>query len=84
MGNICLRGIDDEVKKHLKSQAVQAGISVNALILKYISKAVGINSGDRKIYHDLDSLAGTWTDENPQEFFDSTSHFDKIDEEMWK
>ena len=84
MGSICLRGIDNEVKQQLKEQAAQAGISVNALLLKYIHRGVGIPSGDRKIHHDLDSLAGTWTDKQLQEFLQSTSQFEKIDEEMWK
>ncbi len=36
------------------------------------------------IYHDLDYLAGTWTEEDDREFLQATEDFNKIDEELWK
>lgn len=82
MSTICLRGIDETVKERLKHEASQAGLSVNALILKYIHKAIGMGS-DRQ-YHDLDQFAGTWSEEEAARFLTSISDFEKIDEEMWK
>jgi len=37
-----------------------------------------------KTYHDLDHLAGTWTEEEYTEFTNATADFGKIDEELWK
>ena len=36
------------------------------------------------VYHDLDYLAGTWTEEDDKEFLQATEDFNKIDEELWK
>jgi hypothetical protein len=36
------------------------------------------------IFHDLDYLAGTWTEEEGREFLEVTENFNKIDEELWK
>ena len=36
------------------------------------------------VYHDLDYLAGTWTEEEDMEFIQATEHFNRIDEELWK
>jgi len=84
MGNVSLRGIDDHVKKLLKAEAVKNGMSVNGLILSYIHKGVGIDPVSRTRYHDLDHLSGTWSDAEKEEFMRAISHFDQIDEEMWK
>lgn len=35
-------------------------------------------------YHDLDLLAGTWTEEDEIEFLSHTNDFSKIDENLWK
>ncbi|GEM_PF-1542847 len=36
------------------------------------------------IYHDLDYLAGTWTEDDDREFLKATQDFNKVDEELWK
>ena len=84
MSTICLRGIDETVKERLKHEASQAGISVNALILKFIHKAIGQGATRHRQYHDLDQFAGSWSEEEAAQFLTSISDFEKIDEEMWK
>ena len=37
-----------------------------------------------RTYDDLDSLAGTWTEEQATEFMDAISHFDQVDEKIWQ
>ena len=34
--------------------------------------------------HDLDPLAGTWTDADAKEFESAVGHFERIDPELWK
>ena len=85
MGNISLRGLDNQVKMRLKAKAVECGSSVNSLILSIIHKGIGMNPSSKRIkHHDLDSLAGSWSDEEMNEFLDATSDFSKIDNELWK
>jgi hypothetical protein len=84
MPSFSLRGIDKSVDQALKNKAAHAGISVNALILEYIHKGIGVGPTRRVKHHDLDQLAGTWTDADKEEFFAATKGFEKIDEEFWK
>ena len=35
-------------------------------------------------YEDLDSLAGTWTDEQATEFMNAVGYFDQVDEKLWE
>ncbi len=84
MPNFSLRGIDQKVNQALKNKAARAGISINALILDYIHKGIGISPVRRVKHHDLDRLASTWTDADRDEFFEATRDLEKIDEELWK
>jgi hypothetical protein len=34
-------------------------------------------------YHDLDYLAGTWTEDDEKEFLKNTKHYNKIDPSLW-
>jgi hypothetical protein len=43
----------------------------------------GLDSCDAE-YHDLDFLAGTWTEADAEEFKSATADFDHIDAELWK
>jgi len=36
------------------------------------------------IYHDLDSLAGTWDENEYKNFISTTKSFNFIDEDLWK
>ncbi len=37
-----------------------------------------------KTYHDLDHLAGTWSEKDAKEFRERVADMEKIDEEPWK
>lgn len=41
-------------------------------------------TGGPKQYHDLDYLAGTWSEDDVNVFNEATEHFRGIDEELWK
>lgn len=85
MNSLSLRGVEDEVKNRLKLKAKIAGISVNSLILDYIHRGIGYDPArSLKHHHELDHLAGTWSERDKQEFEDAIGYMNKIDEEMWK
>lgn len=83
---ITLKNIDDEVLKRLKAEAKRRGIDLNTYILKIFKKVVGLDTDkDRDdVYHDLDYLAGTWTEEEAEAFTKATEDFEKIDKELWQ
>ena len=85
MATMTVRGIDAEVAKLLKEQAKNEGVSVNALLLKMVKESLGIEKKRRtKIYHDLDHLAGTWSEKDFKEFQKNVEDLEKVDKELWK
>jgi hypothetical protein len=81
--NFNLRGIPSEVMDLLKQEAKKLHTSVNILILQIIEKGLGFTNKKTK-YHDLDDLAGTWSNEEAKNFQKNTSYFEKIDKDLWK
>ncbi|MBI4639366.1 MAG: hypothetical protein HY731_01660 [Candidatus Tectomicrobia bacterium] len=41
-------------------------------------------SSQLQVYHDLDSLAGTWSDEQASEFLNAIADFEQVDEKLWQ
>ena len=82
--NFNLRGIESGVMALLKKEAKKQNISINLLILQILEMNVGYSYKiKRPTYHDLDKLAGTWTDKDEKEFKKNTEYFEKVDEDMW-
>ena len=85
MTTMTLRGIDEQLSQTLKELAHNQGISLNALTLRLIREATGVDKRKRTlVHHDLDILAGTWSKEDEEEFQVATRSFETIDDEMWK
>lgn len=80
-----LRGIDESLAQTLKELARNQGVSLNSLALRLIREAAGIDKRKRTlVHHDLDTLAGTWLEEDESEFLNATRALKAIDEEIWK
>ena len=85
MATMTVSGIDTEVAKLLKDQPNSEWISVNALLLKMVKESLGVEKKRRtKIYHDLDHLAGTWSEKDLKEFLKNVEDLEKVDKELWK
>lgn len=85
MTTMTLRGIDEPLAQALKELARNQGISLNALALRLIREATGIDKRKRTaVHYDLDTLAGTWCKEDEMAFQAATSQLETVDEEIWK
>lgn len=85
MANISLRGLDEETAVRLKEEAKRRRISVNALLLDLVKHGVEAGSrGRRRVYRDLDPLAGTWTAREAAQFLEAVSDFEQVDQELWR
>jgi plasmid stability protein len=84
MKAITIRGIDEETDSRLRKMAEESGDSINTTILKLLRKALQLDK-DKPYpeYHDLDSLAGTWSEEERAEFEKSQEGFSQIDRDLW-
>jgi plasmid stability protein len=85
MTTMTLRGVDETISGALKERARREDTSVNALMIKILKEALGIEKKKRTaVYDDLDHLAGTWNVQDAAEFVQATAVFEKVDEDMWK
>jgi len=85
MTTMTLRGIDENLASTLKALARNQGVSLNTLALRLIREATGVDKRKRTLaHHDLDTLAGTWSEEDEVAFHVATRSLETIDEDMWK
>jgi plasmid stability protein len=86
MKNISVRGIDDETASRLKAEAARRKTSVNTLVVQLLRSGVGLRPEGPRIreFHDLDRLAGTWSEVDYREFMETQRDFSVIDEELWR
>ncbi len=85
MTNFNLRNISHEAMTLLKQEASKQNISVNSLVLSIIDNSLGVSHPVKKQkHHDLDALAGTWSDKEKMSFEHNVKSFEKIDEDLWK
>lgn len=83
---LSVRGLDEEVLKALKTRSLDEESSVNAVVVKLLREGVGVAPGKRKtvVHHDLDELAGTWSEADAAAFAQATQAFAEIDPALWK
>lgn len=85
MATMTLRGIDDTMAKILKESAAKEGMSVNTFVLNTLMNVLKMGKKRRTVeYRDLDSLAGTWGDQDVIEFEKNTAAFEVVDAALWK
>ena len=84
--SITIRDLDDATADWIAREAERRGISQQTLILELIRKEIETDreSGPLQTYHDLDSLAGTWSDEEANRFLDAITDFEQVDEKLWR
>jgi len=82
--NFNLRNVAPDVMSLLKREATKQKISINSLILQIIEQNLGIAHPTKKaVFHDLDHLAGTWSNKDKKAFDDNIKSFENIDKELW-
>ena len=80
MAAISVRGLDDSQLQDLKQQALRQGISLNRLALERLT---GSSHQSGEPHHDLDVLAGTWTDQDGEAFNAAIAPLEQIDADLW-
>ena len=86
MKQLTIRGVGEKEHTAIKDQADRKGMSINRYVLSIIREAVGLGSEkpSQKIFHDLDHLAGTWDQEELEEFERNLSLQREIDKDLWE
>jgi hypothetical protein len=84
--SITIQDLDEATVAWIHEEAKRRGMSVDMFVLQLIQKGIGLErkSSEPPIYNDLDSLAGTWSDEEATEFLNAIADFNKVDENLWQ
>ena len=80
---LTLRGVEPALRSALDAEATRLGVSLNALILRILRGSLGLSSS-AQLVHDLDSLAGSWSHEEAEEFAAAVLSFEEIDASLWQ
>jgi len=84
MKTLTLRGIDEELANRLEREAARERGSVNFVILSLLREKLGLSKPKfRKVHHDMDDLAGTWTEDEAREFDEIVREFSQVDKDLW-
>ena len=90
MGAITLRNIPKKIERAIKDRARVKRLSMNQAVVDLLEERINTLStapgpaGKPRVYKDLQHLAGTWTDEEADEFMKLLKEQRQIEPEMWK
>jgi hypothetical protein len=86
MRAITLRNLPPELEKLIEEEAAESGLSLNRTVIRLLEKSAGPRTGKQKkrVYRDLDHLAGSWSDEQKAEFDRALAEQRRIDPELWE
>lgn len=84
--SITIQDIDEATAKWINEEAKRRGVSIETLVLELIRRGISMEreSSQLQAYHDLDPLAGTWSDEQATEFLNAIADFEQVDEKLWQ
>ena len=82
MSQLTLRDVPQALDNRLRELARAQNRSLNRTVIGVLMESLHL--GDGKVRkRDLSDLAGTWSDEEAQEFEANTRALAQIDDEMW-
>jgi hypothetical protein len=86
MRTITLRGVDNELSSALKQAAQRAETSINQFVLDRLRLDVGLKKKRQftAIYHDLDDLFGSWSEDEYNSLSKRLKEQRTIDADLWR
>ena len=85
--SITITDLDPSTLRRLESEAHRRGIDVAALAKELLSQAAPPDPAslpNGQLHHDLDPLAGTWSDADARAFEAAVADFGHVDQDPWK
>ena len=85
MKTITLRRIPRDLARIIEERAHAKGLSLAKTVLALLEESTGIRKPTQPaLHHDLDALAGTWTEDEAAAFEAALQDQRKIDPELWE
>ena len=83
---ITIQDVDDATASWLMEEAGRRGVSVESVAAQLLQR--GVESERRRAilptYHDLDALAGTWSEDEAAAFLQVVASFEHVDPPLWQ
>jgi hypothetical protein len=85
MKAITLRNLPPELVERIEQESAQRGTSLNKTVIRLLEEALLRAATEQKhpVHHDLDSLAGSWSQQEADEFDQALGQQRSIDKELW-
>lgn len=81
--HLTVRNVPPELAEALRKEKNRRGKSVNQVVIELLRQALGLEPGQVRS-NGLAALAGTWTQEELEEFEAAIAPLEVIDEELWR
>ena len=81
---VVITQLDQAALAWITQEAERTGLSIEAVAARLIHRGLEAESVKLERYHDLDALAGTWSDEEAAEFHQSIAGMERVDESLWQ
>jgi hypothetical protein len=83
---ITLRNIDESLVTRIQLEAQRRGESIEMFILEVVRQGIQFDQkvGGLQEYHDLDALAGTWSNEETAAFLKQIADFSRVEPTLWQ
>ena len=83
---VVITQLDPKATEWIMREAERTGRSIEAIAAQLIYRGLEAENAqlDDTLYHDLDALAGTWSDEEADEFRQAIADLEKVDPSLWQ
>lgn len=85
MKAITLRNIPPELAQVLEEHSKTYRMSLNKTVIRLLEKAIGLRESppSARRHHELDDLAGSWSEQQAREFDQALAEQRQIEPELW-
>ncbi len=85
MKAVTLRNLPPELARMIRRQAAERKMSINKTVIGLLEGAAGtVRRKQATLHHDLNELAGSWTEAEAAEFEGTLAQQRGIDRNLWK
>ena len=85
MKAITLRNVPPNLGRRIERRAKEKGLSMNRTVIQILEDALGTsNKRAAQLHHDLDHLAGSWSEVEAREFDEDLAAQRRIDPDLWR
>lgn len=71
--------LSEQLSEKLLAEAKRRGVKPEALVEELLTEQLSM----KQRFHDLDYLAGTWSENEEKEFQEAVAAFETVDETLW-